>query len=155
MASTFYSDQYYVATPGVGAGGDLKVLFGSYQFASITVIADVVTLFTMPKGFTPLFGHMSGDIIDNAIEALDVAVGITGDLTKYLASGVLTTDAVTGVRATDCQWRPLMEDLMTIKPTELTADTDCLLSITAASAMTGTGTIQVVLCGVMNDPRVV
>ena len=155
MASTFYSDQYYIAGPGVGAGGDMKVFIGSYQFASITVINDVVHLFTLPVGFTPLGGHLVGDIIDNAIETLEIDIGVVGDAQKYLDSGVITTDAVAEVRATDCIWRPLMEDLATIKPTEITTAVDCIATITAASSTTGTGTLTVVLWGLYRDPRVV
>ena len=155
MASTFYADGYYQAGPGVGAGGDMKVFVGTYTFATITIIADVIHMFTLPVGFTPLGGHIVGNIIDNAIETLEMDVGVVGDTTKYLNSGVFTTDAVTGVRATDCQWRPLMEDLATVKPTEITTEVDCVVDIKAASATTGTGVVSVVLWGVMRDPRIV
>lgn len=155
MASTFYSDQYYKPIPGTGAGGDMKVFIGSYEFTSITVINDVVTMFTMPKGFTPLYGYLLGDPIDaNAIETLELDVGIAGDTTKYLDSGVITTDTVTDWTITDAIHLPLQEDLLTVKPTELTADTDLIVTVTAAAATTGTGTIKVYMFGVYNDPRV-
>ena len=96
-----------------------------------------------------------GNIIDNAIETLEMDVGVVGDATKYLNSGVFTTDAITGVRATDCQWRPLMEDLATVKPTEITTAVDCIVTIEAASSTTGTGVVSLVVWGVMRDPRVV
>ena len=54
MASTFYADGYYQPGPGVGAGGDMKVFVGTYTFASITVIADVIHMFTLPVGFYPV-----------------------------------------------------------------------------------------------------
>lgn len=155
MASTFYSDQYYKPTPGTGAGGDLKVLIGSYEFSSITVINDVVHMFTIPIGFTPLYGWLTGDIVDNAIETLEVDVGVVGDTTKYLNSGVITTDAITDWRITDAIHLPLQEDLLTIKPTEVTTAVDCIATITAASSTTGTGTLTVILMGVYNDPRIV
>ena len=44
---------------------------------------------------------------------------------------------------------------MTVKPTEVTADTTCIVTVTAAANAGGTGTVTVVLCGVYNDPRVV
>ena len=154
MASTFYSDQYGKPTPGVGAGGDLKVLIGSYEFTSITVIADVVHMFKIPVGFTPLFGWLTGDIIDNAIETLEVDVGVVGDTTKYLNSGVITTDAITDWRITDAIHLPLQEDLLTVTPTKVTTEVDCICTITAAATTTGTGTLTVVLCGVVNDERI-
>jgi len=154
MASTFYSDQYYLPTPGVGEGGNLKALVGSYTFSSITVINDVVHMFKIPVGFTPLFGWLVGDDLDTGIETLEIDVGVVGDTTKYLNSGVITGDTgapdekiTVGIRL------PLQEDLMTVTPTEVSTEVDCIATITAAAAATGTGTITVILCGVMSDPR--
>jgi len=156
MASVFYSDQYYKPTPGIGSGGDLKVLIGSYTFSSITIIGDVVHMFVIPAGFTPLFGRLVGDDLDTGIEALEIDVGIVGDSTKYLDSGVITGDTVAGGdHITVGISLALQEDLMTVTPTQVTTDVDCIATITAAAVGTGTGTITVYLCGVMNDPRIV
>lgn len=155
MASTFLSEQYNGVVPGVGDGGNLKVLIGTYTFASITVINDVVKLFTIPKGFTPLFGRLVGADLDTGTEALELDVGVTGDTTKYLNSGVITGD--TGEpnnKITVGIMLDLQEDLITVKPTAVTADIDCLLTVTAAANATGTGVVTVYLCGVYNDPRV-
>lgn len=155
MASTFYSEQYYKPIPGVGEGGNAKLLYGTYTFTSITIINDVVYMFTMPKGFTPIHGYLVGDDLDTGIEALELDVGIVGDTTKYLDSGVITGDTASpdekitvGIRL------PLQEDLMTVKPTALAADTDVIVTVKAAAVGTGTGTITVWMLGVQNDPRV-
>jgi len=161
MASTFYSDQYYLSKQGRGAGGNVKVLVGSYEFTSITVIADIVTLFTMPKGFTPLYGWLVGDPIDaDATPLLQIGIGVTGTLTKYLASGTTVDAAQPGAvgreqKITNGINLPLQGTLMTEPPTEWTVNTDLLLSITAAAETTGTGTLTVIMCGVQNDHRVV
>lgn len=155
MASTFLSEQYNGIIPGEGSGGSLKVLFGTYTFTSITVINDVVKLFTIPKGFTPLFGKLVGADLDTGTEALELDVGVTGDSTKYLNSGVITGD--TGEpnnKITVGIFLDLQEDLMTVKPTAATADIDCILTVTAAAAAGGTGVVTVWLAGVFNDPRV-
>lgn len=155
MASTFLSDQYGKPVPGPGAGGDVKVLMGSYTFASITIINDVVKMFKIPKGFTPLFGWLVGDDLDTGIETLELDVGVTGDTTKYLNSGVITGDTIANEKITAGIKIPLQEDLMTVTFTEITAETDCIVTVTAAAATTGTGTISVILCGVVADERVI
>jgi len=155
MASTFYSDQYYIAGPGTGSGGDLKVLVGSYTFASITIVNDVVHMFEIPVGFTPLYGWLYGDDIDTGTEALEIDVGVVGDAQKYLDSGVITGDTVAGGKITVGISIPLQEDLMTVTPTEIATAVDCIATITAAANATGTGTITVYLCGVFRDPRIV
>jgi hypothetical protein len=112
-------------------------------------------MFTIPAGFTPLFGWLMGDDIDTGTEALEIDIGVTGDATKYLDSGVITGDTIANEKITVGIKIPLQEDLMTVKPTEVTSDTTCIATITAAANAGGTGTITVILCGVYNDPRVV
>lgn len=150
------SEQYGATKHRVGAGpaGDLKVCYGTVEVATAQSAADTINLFTMPKGFTPLFGWLVGDDIDTGTEALEIDVGITGDSTKYLNSGVITGDTIANEKITVGIKIPLQEDLMTVKPTQLTADTDCIATITAAANSGGTGTITVMICGVYNDPRV-
>ena len=155
MASTFYSDQYYKPIPGTGAGGDLKVLVGSYTFASITIVNDVVHMFTIPVGFTPLFGWLVGDDLDTGTEELEIDVGVVGDTTKYLDSGVISGDTIANEKITVGIKIPLVEDLMTVTPTQVATEVDCIATITAAAQATGTGTITVILGGVYNDPRIV
>ena len=161
MATTYYSDQYYLPGLDTGDGGTLKVLVGSYEFTSIVVTADIVTLFTMPKGFTPLFGWLEGDPIDaDGTPELNLDVGIAGDTTKYLNGGLTVDAAQPGAagleqKNTNGIRLVLQEELMTVKPTELTVDTDLLLTVVAGAETTGTGTITCKLCGVMNDHRIV
>lgn len=156
MAAT-NSDQYGAGVPRVGAGdfGSLKCCYGSIEVATAASAADTINMFTMPAGFTPLFGWLVGDDIDSGTEALELDVGITGDSTKYLNSGVITGDTIANEKITVGIKIPLQEDLMTVKPTELTADTDCVITVTAAANSGGTGTITVMMMGLYNDSRVV
>lgn len=150
------SPQYGVGVPRPGAGhaGDLKVLFGSYNIATALSAADTINFFTAPAGFTPLFGYLQGADLDTGIETLEIDIGITGDATKYLNSGVITGDAVTEIKPVAGIWMPLAEELFTVVPTEFTADTDIIGTITAAAATGGTGVITLIMCGVYNDARV-
>lgn len=153
--ATHLSDQYLANVPGSGPGGDLKVLYGSKTFATAPSAADTIKMFKIPAGFTPLFGWLVGDDIDTGTEALELDVGVTGDTTKYLDSGVITGDAIANEKITVGIKIPLQEDLMTVKPTAFTAETDCIVTVTAAANAGGTGTVTVVLCGIYNDGRVV
>lgn len=152
--ATILSDQYNGVTPGSGDGGSVKVLIGSHTFAGAASSGDIVKMFVIPKGFTPLFGFLTGDDIDTGTEALELDVGVTGDTTKYLNSGVITGDTIANEKITVGIKIPLQEDLMTVKPTANTADLDCIVTVTAAANGGGTGTITVTLYGVFNDPRV-
>ena len=151
------SDQYGTKIPRVGAGsaGDLKVLFGSYDITTALSAADTINLFTAPKGFTPLFGYLVGADIDTGTETLQIDIGISGDATKYLNSGVITGDAVTSLKPVAGIYMPLAEELFTVAPTEFTSDTDIIGTITAAAAAGGTGVVTVVMCGVYRDTRVI
>ena len=152
------SDQYNNGLPsgmGVGDVGNLKVLIGSYEISSALSAADTITMFTAPIGFTPLSGYLLGDDIDTGTETLELDVGISGDGTKYLDSGVITGDTIANEKITVGIKIPLQEELMTVKPTAFTSDTDIIVTVTAAAAAGGTGTVTLVMYGVYNDHRAV
>lgn len=150
------SDQYGVGVPRVGNGhfGDLKVLFGSYDITTALSASDTINFFTAPAGFTPLAGFLQGADIDTGTETLQIDIGISGDTTKYLNSGVITGDAVTEIKPVAGIWMPLAEELFTVKPTAFTADTDIIGTITAAAQAGGTGVVTLIMYGVYNDVRV-
>ncbi|MCZ6897635.1 MAG: hypothetical protein O7D95_02850 [Betaproteobacteria bacterium] len=152
--ATILSDQIDKPIPGPGASGDLKVLFGSHTFAVAASDADVVRMFRIPQGFTPMFGWLVGADIDTGTEELELDVGVTGDTTKFLNSGVITGDTIANEKITVGIKIPLQEDLMTVKPTEITSETDCIVTVTAAAQAGGTGVITVYLCGVVQDTRI-
>lgn len=143
-----------IARPGAGHAGDLKVLFGSKNISTALSASDTLNFFTAPAGFTPLFGFLQGADLDTGIETLEIDIGISGDATKYLNSGVITGDAVTEIKPVAGIWMPLAEELFTVVPTAFTVDTDIIGTWTAAAATGGTGVITLVMCGVYNDVRV-
>lgn len=151
--ATHLSDQYLDAQPGSGPAGNLKVLYGEKTFTTAPSASDVIKMFVIPKGFVPMFGYLMGDDIDTGTEALELDVGITGDTTKYLDSGVITGDTIANEKITVGIKIPLQEDLMTAPAAAFTEDTDCIVTVTAAANSGGTGTVKVILCGVYNDGR--
>lgn len=154
--ATYYSTQWNSGKAEVGSGpaNSLKVLYGTYEIGTALSAADVVKMFVAPAGFTPLFGFLQGDDLDTGTEAIEIDVGITGDSTKYLNSGVITGDVITGIKTLASIWMPLGEDLFTVKPTAFTSDTEVILTFTAAANAGGTGTITLIMVGVYNDARV-
>ena len=155
MASS-NTDQYNSGKPqiGTGSGGSLTCLYGTIEIAAAASAADTINLFTMPVGFTPLFGRMVGDDIDTGTEALEIDIGIAGATAKYLDSGVITGDTIANEKITVGISIPLQEDLMTVKPTEVTTATDVIATYTAAANAGGTGTLTVWMVGFINEPRV-
>lgn len=154
--AAYNSDQWNNGIAEVGSGpmGDLKVCYGSIEIATALSAADTVNFFTAPAGFTPLFGYLVGDDIDTGTETLEIDIGISGDTTKYLNSGVITGDTIANEKITVGIKIPLQEDLMTVKPTAFTSDTAVIGTFTAAAAAGGTGTVTLWMAGVYNDPRV-
>ena len=86
------SEQFNSGAPIPGSGSTTMTLYGTYATVGAASAADTINMFTMPKGFTPLVGWMVGGDSDTGIETLELDVGITGDTTKYLDSGVITGD---------------------------------------------------------------
>lgn len=157
MAST-NSDQFgaKVPRPGAGMAGNLKVMYGSIEVLTNWTDLDTVNFFTCPKGFTPLFGRLVGDNIDTGTEELEIDIGISGDTTKYLDSGVLATgDAIANEKITLGVSIPLQEEFMTVKPTAFTSDTDIIATIKVNAATFTAGTLTLWMCGMYNDARVV
>lgn len=156
--ANYNSDQYNngkATGGGVGPAGSVKALIGSYEITSALSAADTITMVTAPAGFTPLYGWLVGDDIDTGTEALELDVGISGDTTKYLNSGVITGDTIANEKITFGIKIPLQEDLMTVKPTAFTSDTDIIVTVTAAANAGGTGTLTLMMFGLYEDPQVV
>ena len=150
------SNQYGANKPIPSAigGGLLTCLFGTITLAAAQAANDTVNLFKMPKGFTPMFGFVMGDDIDTGTEAYDFDVGVAGNTDKFGNFGVVTGDAVAGIKPEVCIWMPLAGELCTEAPAEVLVETDVILTVNAAAQAGGTGTINVYLMGTYKDPRV-
>ena len=156
--ANYNSDQYNngkATGAGVGQAGSVQALIGSIEIATANVINDTITMVTAPAGFTPLYGWLVGDDLDTGTEALELDVGIAGDTTKYLNSGVVSGDTIANEKITVGIKIPLQEELMTVKPTAFTTDTDIIVTFTAAANAGGTGTLTLMLFGLYNSPQVV
>lgn len=150
------SDQYNSGAPIPGTGSSTMTLYGTYANVGALSAADTINMFTMPAGFTPLIGWLVGGDSDTGIETLELDIGISGDATKFLNSGVITGDTASPDEKITAGIRlPLQEDLMTVKPTELTADTDLIVTVTGAAATGAAAPVTVVMQGLFKDPRVV
>lgn len=141
-----------VAQVGNGLAG-LQVAWGTYEIATALSAADTITFFTLPAGTTVLGGRLFGDDLDTGIETLEIDIGDSGDTDRFLNSGVLTGDAVTGTKPE----AGIAIDLFgTLKdgPHTYTSATAIIGTITAAAATGGTGTINLMLFCTYQDPRV-
>lgn len=151
------SDQYGTTkpVPAPVLGGALVGLYGSVEISSSQSASDTINFFTAPKGFTPVWGWLYGDDIDTGTETYDLNIGTASDDDAYGNLGVLTGDAVAGIKPETGISMPLGGTLLTTKPTELTADTDIIGTVVAAANAGGTGTVTLLMVGFYNDPRVI
>jgi len=147
------STQHAAAVEQGGQMGNLHVLWGEYEIATALSASDTVTFFEAPRGFTCLMGWLIGDDLDTGIETLEIDVGDADDADRFLNSGVITGDAVTGIKPVASIWLPLT-GIGILSPHTYTAATNVIGTITAAAATGGTGTIGLRMIGTMFDPRV-
>lgn len=150
MASQVKSVQHTAKT---SQGGDVKVAWGTYEIATALAINSTVTFFTMPAGATVIAGWLVCDDLDTGIEALEIDVGDASSATRFLNSGVLDGDAVTGVKP---ETGISMRLFGTLKdgPYTYTSATDIIGTWTAAAVGGGTGTVSLIMLYTYNDPRV-
>ena len=155
MATTEYTQQFLTGSmPGTGAG-TLKCIYGTKEIGTALTINSVIKFCTAPAGFTPLFGWLVGDDLDTGTGVIEIDVGVAGDTDKYLNSGAISGSTIANEKITVGIKIPLQEDLMLIKPTAFTSDTDIIGTVVAIANAGGTGTLTVMLFGLQNDARVV
>ncbi len=148
------SVQHAASVGQVGAGlAGLQAAWGTYEIATALSSADTITFFALPAGTTVLGGWLYGDDLDTGIETLEVDVGDASSATRFLNSGVITGDAVTGTKPETGIAIPLFGTLKD-GPYTYTAETNIIGTITAAAATGGTGTISLMMFCVYGDPRV-
>jgi hypothetical protein len=139
MASTFTFDQAAAGYPLISSP-NLMVARGTKTFAVAPVINDVWEMCKIPAGHTLLKMDLFGADLDTGTEALEIDIGISGSTAKYLDSGVITGDAITGIKPEAGIYLPIYKAL----PEDLTVDTTILALVTAAPAGGGTGIISLV-----------
>ncbi len=165
--ATVTSNQVGLTPAGYGLAGSLKVWWGTYSVASALSANDLVSICKLPKGSIILGGHIATDDIDTGTETLDIDVGwtangggsatvMTADGTTwtnagstanpdgFVNGGVFTGDAITDLVPAGSNLRPFV-----ISPKYFSEETLVQAKIIAAANAGGTGTITVVLFGVL------
>lgn len=128
-------------------------MWGTYEIAAAASAADTITFFTVPAGTTLFGGKLVGDDIDTGTEELELDIGIAGNTDKFLNSGVLTGDAVTGTKPEVGISIDLFGEFKD-GPITVTEDTDVIGTYTAAAEAGGTGTITLYMFATRYDARV-
>lgn len=171
MATAFTATTNALPVTGHGLAGNVKGWWGKYTYGSAAVINDTIDLCKIPKNSLVLFGFMATDDIDSGTEALEIDIGFTANgggaatlktndgttftnnndgaasATAFIDSGVLTGDVMTDLLPAGMNFRPLQG--IKTGPMFFSEETQVRAKITAAAQAGGTGTIYVVLFGLV------
>jgi hypothetical protein len=143
--------------PAVGAAGNMKAQFETYTLSANVTAADILEMFWLPANATVIGGWLYADDIDTGIETLDIDVGFAGngvdtaDPDAFGNFGVLTGDAVTGIKPETGTSMPLGGLLITAGPQKFTVPTKIQLVFNVAAATFASGEISLVMYYVVND----
>lgn len=167
--ATVTSNQNAMVPPGHGLGGTLKAWWGSYTYSSAPSANDLFNICKMPKNSLALWGFLCTSDIDTGTETLDIDVGWTAngggsatfidnggttwtnaaasaDDDGFVNGGVFTGDAITDLMAQGMNFRPF---LFGTGPKFFSEETQIQGKIVAAANAGGTGTVYVLIIGVM------
>ena len=131
--------------------GALGCAYGTYNITANPTPTDVGTMCRVPSGATVVMGWVYGDDLDTGVETLDFDVGwnVTSaeaaDPDGFGNFGVVTGDAVTGIKPEVSIWMPLGGVLRTAGPKTFSAETEISVTFNAAAAAGGTGFLTVVV----------
>jgi hypothetical protein len=136
------SDRYNKA-PCKPMAGILGVNYGSLSIAAAQSKDDTITWFYIPQGVIVIDGWLRGDDIDTGTEAYELDIGVSDDTDKYLNSGVITGDAVTGVKPvgvlTRLNQNTVAASSADAMPDATTEEEQILGTVVAAANSGGTG----------------
>lgn len=151
--ANYDSVQHAAKTGQGGTAANLNVAWGTYEIGTALSADDTVTFFTLPKGATVIGGWLLGDDLDTGTEALEIDVGDASSATRFLNSGVITGDPVTGTKP---ETGIMISLFGTLKdgPYTYTSATDIIGTFTAAANAGGTGTLSLVILYTYQDHRV-
>lgn len=153
VAETLTADRAKDKFP-VAAHGDamtLKVATGKYDVAANVEDGDIFELCKLPKDAVVVGGVFYADDLDTGTETLDLDIGWAAngsdaaDPDGFGNYGVLTGDAVTGVKPETGTLLPLAGVLITGGPKKFAAETTIQAEANAAAATFAAGTISVVV----------
>lgn len=147
------SVQHAASASQGGGRGNVNVAWGTRELAAALTSDDTITFFNLPEGATVIGGWLMGDDLDTGIETLEIDIGDASDPDRFLNSGVLTGDAVTGTKPEAGISIGLFGTLKD-GPHTYSAETAIIGTVVAPAATGGTGTITLVILYTYNDPRV-
>jgi hypothetical protein len=149
MATAYIADRgaSTFPTPKPVGGGVMFACWGTYNFATITIINDTVAICRIPANTYVLDGYLLGqDIETGTLMELDIGIADNGvdaaDAVAFIDSGPLTGAAVTNVLPV-AGLRIPFQGIQSTGPRLFTVETVVMVKVTAA-ATTGTGRITVV-----------
>jgi len=132
--------------------GLLCAAYGTYELAANVEDGDIFEMCKVPAGAVVIGGFIFGDDLDtNATETLDMDVGWAAngsdaaDPDGFGNLGVLTGDAVAGIKPEVGIWMPLGGVLFVDGPKTFVNETMIQVEANAAAATGGTGTLTVVV----------
>jgi len=142
---------------GFGEASNLKVAWGSYNFAANPTAADIVNLCWVPKWACVIGGYVQGTDLDtNATEELDFDIGWLANGTEAADPdglgnfGVVTIDTVAGIKPESGFYLPLSGVLNTTGPQKFSEDTVIALTVNVDSATFAAGILTAVVFYVMD-----
>lgn len=148
---TAYPATANAPVPGHGFGGALKVAYGALELGTALSANDTLEFCKVPANAVIVGGWLMGDDLDTGTETLEIDIGWaangteSADSTGLLNSGVITGDAVTGIKPETAIYYPLLGNLATGGPQKFSAETVIQGDVNAAPAAGGTGTLTLVV----------
>lgn len=167
--ATVTSNQNAMVPAGHGLQGNVKAWFGKYTYTAAPSTNDLFNICKLPKNSLALWGFVNTDDIDTGTETLDIDIGWTAnggasatlidsggttwtnaagsaDDDGLLNGGVFTGDAITDLLAAGSNFRPF---LFGTGPKYFSEETQIQGKIVAAANAGGTGTVYVVIFGIL------
>ena len=149
--ATVYSDFYRTglgATPKHHKTG--PIISATYALTANPTANDIITMLQIPAGFKVVDGWMiATDLDTNATETIELDIGISGDTTKFLNSGVLNGDVITNFSTVASIRLPFETTDLPYTPTSAT---DLIVTVVAAAATFAAGTLSVYVIGEFLPP---
>lgn len=142
---------------GPGMGGNVKVSMSTLNLGTAIVANDILNFGKIPAGGVVFGGWMQAADLDTGTEVLDADVGWlvnadeVADPDGFGNFGVLTGDAITGIKPEVGLYYPLGGVLFTAGPKLFTAETTISIDVNVSPNAGGTGIITVAAFYVMDE----
>lgn len=134
-----------------GSVGNLRAAYGTYTLAANPTAEDVIQFCKVPEGATVIGGWIQAADLDTGTEALDIDFGWAAngsdaaDPDGFGNMGVISGDAVAGIKPEAGIYMPLGGVLFTAGPKTFALETTITGTVNAAANAGGTGQITVVV----------